>query len=111
MTTEINYYIEQLYQKAVDRIEMNYIHAISKKDTNSDVELNEILIENYLKKRGYVSNNISKVKIYTKGFVCCSIHKDSVEVWHDITGSKHNFINGSLLTGLPITLGYMERIN
>jgi hypothetical protein len=46
-----------------------------------------------------------------KDFTCVFVNKNVIEVWHDKTkNNKSVFINESLLTGLPITLNYMERI-
>ncbi|ENA1795742.1 hypothetical protein ABF176_002592 [Flavobacterium psychrophilum] len=108
-------YIESLYQKALynfkEHVEMICIQAKSKVSTESVKEIDEKLIEDYLKKRGYTMNYILGKRIMVKGFTCVFVDKNVVEVWHDKTkNNKSVFVNESLLTGLPITLNYMERI-
>lgn len=108
-------YIENLYQKASNSVkeytEMLYIQAKSNISKESEKEINEKLIENYLVKRGYSMNYILGKMVMTKRFTCVFVDKNVVEVWHDI-GHKNKsvFVNESLLTGLPIVLSYMERI-
>jgi hypothetical protein len=98
-------------KKRIDEyIEMLCIHALSSGVQPIDIELTYQMIEAYLKKRGYSVNTLRGYKIYTKAFTCAIIHKDTIEVWHDVKDSKHQFIKSSLLTGLPITLNYMEKI-
>ena len=81
----------------------------SKKDTSK--KLDDKLIEKFLKKRGYTMNYMLGKPIMVKGFTCVYVQDDYVEVWHDKTNNdKSVFVNESLLTGLPITLNYMERI-
>lgn len=96
-----------------ERIEMLKIQALSKptKKEYDNKILNEKLLRNYLFNKGYVTNHVLGRTIYTKGFVCVSLDKDIVEVWHDKTNNdKSVFISESLLTGLPITLNYMQNI-
>lgn len=95
-----------------DHIEMIYMQAISKPKSKDHFpkELNQKMIEDFLKRRGYVINHVSGRMIMVNKFTCVYIGKNYVEVWHDIKGSKSVFIKDSLLTGLPITLNYMERI-
>lgn len=114
-TLTLNSYIETLHLKALNNfneyVEMLYIQAKSKISNESIKELNNDLIEDYLKKRGYTMNYILGKRIMFKNFTCVYIDKNFVEVWHDKTkNNKSVFINESLLTGLPITLNYMERI-
>lgn len=108
-------YIESLYQKAKnnlnEHIEMLYIQAKSKRSKETEKEINDALIENYLKRRGYTMNYVLGKRLMTKDFTCVFVDNSIVEVWHDkIKNNKSVFIKESLLTGLPITLNYMERI-
>lgn len=114
-TLSLEAYIETLYQKALynvrENIEMLFIQAKSKTSASLTKELDEKLIEDYLKKRGYTMNYVLGKRVMVKDFTCVFLNKNTVEVWHD--KSKHNkpvFIKDSLLTGLPITLDYMERV-
>jgi hypothetical protein len=97
-----------------ERIEMLYIQAKSKLISDSlelDKKLDVKLLETYLKKRGYSLNYILNKPVMVKGFTCVCVNDDNIEVWHDKTNNdKPIYINESLLTGLPITLNYMERI-
>ncbi len=107
--------LDQLFKEAKERIdthiEMLYIQAISKLSSiESKKELTETIIENYLKKRGYILNFMRGEKVLTKDFVVVKINANEVEIWHDIPASSSIFIKNSLLTGLPISLNYMERI-
>ena len=108
-------HIEMLYYKALhnfkEHVEMLYIQAKSKTSKESVKEIDEKLIEDYLKKRGYTMNYILGKRVMIKDFTCVFVDKNSVEVWHDKSNNnKSVFVNESLLTGLPITLNYMERI-
>lgn len=112
---DLNTYIECLYQKALydvkEHVQMLYIQAKSKCKTECLKEIDEKLIEDYLKKRGYTMNYILNKRVLVKDFTCVFIDKNVVEIWHDKTkNNKSIFINESLLTGLPITLNYMEKI-
>lgn len=107
--------IKQSKLRIDDHIDMLYIQAKSKFNPNlkkgSSKKIDEPLLIEYLKKRGYITNNILGRKVMTKGFVCSEIHDSNVEIWHDIhSKSKSLFINESVLTGLPISLNYMEQI-
>ena len=117
--------IDLLYKQALnnfhEKLEMHYIHAVSKLNLDKVIlkhkrkliftdKLDEKLIENYLKTKGYVLNVVLGEPIWVKGFVCVQIHNKSVEVWIDrIKNPKSVFINESYLTGLPLTLNYMEK--
>lgn len=108
-------YIESLYHNAMnsfhDKLEMHYIHAVSQINKQSNKNLSKDLIESFLKKRGYTLNYIMKKPVMTKGFVVVNIQDEFVEVWHDVPKKQDSvFIKESMLTGLPITLNYMERI-
>lgn len=104
----INEYIDMLYIQTVSRLNISK-EAIAK--NTIDKTLTTSLIEEYLKKQGYVLNLILKKPVWIKGFTCVSINEDFVEVWHDIPNNKGSVvIHTSLLTGLPITLKYMEKI-
>lgn len=114
-TMSLDAYIESLYQKALhnvkEYVEMLYIQAKSKVSKESIKEIDEKLIEDYLKKRGYTMNYILAKRVMVKDFTCVFVDKNVVEVWHDKSqNNKSVFVNESLLTGLPITLNYMERI-
>jgi hypothetical protein len=107
--------IEQIFKEAKERInthiEMLYIQALSKiQSKESSKEVTEKMIENYLKKRGYIQNTLSGEKVFTKDFVVVKILDNEVELWHDYPGCASLFVDNSLLTGLPISLNYMERI-
>lgn len=111
----LNTYIETLYQKAVhdfrENLEMFFIQSKSKISNDTAKEIDEKLIEDYLKKRGYTINYILGKRVMVKGFTCVFIDKHFIEVWHDkVKNNKSVFVKESLLTGLPITLNYMERI-
>jgi len=97
-----------------DHLDMLYIQAMSKIMSDSketDKRVTETMIEDFLKKRGYTLNYILKKPVMVKGFTCVSISKSHIEIWHDIPGRQGSFfVHGSMLTGLPITLNYMERI-
>lgn len=115
--TSFERYVNNLEKKAKihlnDFIEMLYIQAMSKpseENENLIKEIDEGLIYNYLKKRGYSMNYILGRSVMVKAFTCVYVEGDTVEVWHDIKGAKPVYVNESLLTGLPITLNYMERI-
>lgn len=108
-------YIESLYQKAMfnfkEHLEMLYIQTKSKVSGELPKEINEKQLEDYLKKRGYTMNYVLGKRVMVKDFTCVYIEKNIVEVWHDkAKNNKSVFVNESLLTGLPITLNYMERI-
>lgn len=108
-------YIEALYFNAInnvrDYIEMICIQAKSKVSKESVKEIDEKLVEDYLKKRGYTMNYILGKRVMVKDFTCVFVDKNVVEVWHDkANNNKSVFVNENLLTGLPITLNYMEKI-
>jgi hypothetical protein len=108
-------YIESLYQTALHNfnahVEMLYIQAKSKVSKECVKEIDEKLIEDWLKKRGYTMNYVLGKRVMVKDFTCVFVEGNVVEIWHDkIPNNKSVFINESLLTGLPITLNYMERI-
>ena len=109
--------IEQMFIDArlriSDYIDMLHIQAVSSFEPNKfsiDKGISSKLITEYLKKKGYDMNYILNRGVMVKGFTCVYIGDGYVEVWHDIPNSKPFFISQSLLTGLPITLKYMERI-
>lgn len=107
-------YIETLYQTALynikEHIEMLFIQTKSiAKETEKLI--NEKLIEDYLKKRGYTMNYVLGKRVMVKDFTCVFVTDYYIEVWHDKSkNNKSVFVSESLLTGLPITLNYMERI-
>jgi hypothetical protein len=109
--------IEQMFLDAKERInihiEMLYIQSISSIEAiETEIIINEKLIDNYLKKRGYTMNYLLGEKVMCNGFVVVRNLGNKIEVWHDLHGkTKSCFVNESLLTGLPIALKYMERIN
>lgn len=111
----LNTYIETLYQKALfnfkEHVEMLFIQSKSIQHEDSIKLLDEKLIEDYLKKRGYTMNYVSGKRVMVKDFVCVFIGIDFIEIWHDkANNNKSVFVKESLLTGLPITLNYMERL-
>jgi hypothetical protein len=98
-----------------DHIEMLCIQGrsklLAKNEIKADKSVTQDLIEGYLKKRGYVMNSVGRQRIWTSGFVCVLVSKNHIEVWHDIPNRMSSvFVHESLLTGIPITLNYMERI-
>ncbi|MCP4984894.1 MAG: hypothetical protein GY928_02155 [Colwellia sp.] len=106
--------VEEAKEHLKNHIEMLYIQTISRvslmKKYDFKIVIDEKSIESYLKKRGYTMNYVSDRMIMVKGFTCVFVKDDYVEVWHDKTNNdKSVFISESLLTGLPITLDYMER--
>ena len=107
---KIHRQFKEANKRIKDFIDIKCIDALSNKDSELNKVLNYNLIEGYLKKRGYVVNTLLNKKIYTKAFTCVSINKKNLEIWHDVNNSKHQFIDSSYLTGLPITLDYMEKI-
>ena len=117
-TISLDAYIESLYQKALynlkEHIEMLYIQAKSKVKDGISKEIDEKSVEDYLKKRGYTMNYVLGKRVMVKDFTCVCIDKvdkNVVEIWHDKSqNNKSVFVKESLLTGLPITLNYMERI-
>ena len=114
-TLSLDSYLEALYQKALsnvrDHVEMLYISAMSKERKESKKQVDETLVEIYLKKRGYTMNYILERRVMVKDFTCVIMHKDYVEIWHDkAQNNKSVFIDENLLTGLPAALNYMERL-
>ncbi len=121
---DLNIYLKNLEDIALknisDSIEISYIDAKTRLSLNKietdkgkiiySNELNNQLFENYLKSKGYVLNTVLGEPIFIKSFVCVKIHKHHLEVWIDKIKSKPVLIKDSFLTGLPITLNYMERI-
>jgi len=105
--------IEEARQNVYEFIDVLHFNALSDIQNKNlfNKELTNELIEKFLSKRGYIKNVLLDKTIYTKGFVCVAIHEDNVHVWHDVTNSKIMKVNSSLLTGLPITLNYFERLN
>ena len=94
-----------------DHIEMLYIQAVSKLSNGIKKEISVPLMNDYLKKRGYTMNYVLGKVVMMKGFTLVHVQDDYVEIWHDkANNNKSVFVNESLLTGLPITLNYMERI-
>lgn len=111
----LNAYIDSLYHSAInnfnDKLEMHYIHAVSHTNKQSGKDISKKMIEKFLQRRGYTENYIMRKPVMIKGFVVVSIHDEMVEVWHDTPKRQSSvFIKQSVLTGLPLTLNYMERI-
>ena len=111
---ELSTHLDILYNNAMNNfnnyVEMIYIQAKSKSSKEVTKVINAELIEDYLKKRGYIMNYVLGKRIMVKNFTCVFIHESYIEVWCDKVNNKSIFIKESLLTGLPITLDYMERI-
>lgn len=100
----VNNYIEMLYIQSVSKI-------FNRIESETDKALDSKLIEDYLKKRGYTMNYLLGIPVMVKSFTCVHVQDKYVELWHDkIDNRKSIFVNKSILTGLPITLDYMERI-
>jgi len=117
--SNLNNYIDFLYKQAINNIteyiEMKYIQNISKSELNNTDEILKViddkLIEDYLKKRGYTMNYILQKRVMVKDFTCVYVYKNYIEIWHDkIDNNKSIFIKENYLTSLPITLNYMETI-
>jgi hypothetical protein len=108
--------IDNLLKKARIRvnehIDMLYIQALSSLSKHETAkEVTQEHIESYLKKRGYSWNRVLQKDVMVKDFTCVYIGEGYIEVWHDKTNNnKSVFVNDSLMTGLPITLNYMEAI-
>ena len=112
---------QEAKQRVYDYIDIMSIQAkhgiYSPNGINRKLLVQEVT-EYLIKKRMYVQNVVKKDVVYTKGFVCVSIKEGGqdgllMSVWHD-TGKQRVTpvnINSSVLTGLPIVLNYMERIN
>jgi hypothetical protein len=113
--SEIEIFFKQAQRRIDDHIEMLYIQAKSRIEIDEDPidkKLDERLILEFLRKRGYTMINMLGKKVMFKGFVCVFTGKQHIEVWHDIPNSKGScVISESLLTGLPITLDYMEKLS
>lgn len=112
---KIDQMVEDAKRRLNDHIEMLYIQAVSKLSPEIKIDtpkkIDSKLIEDFLKKRGYTMNYILGKTVMVKAFTCVYVQDDYVEIWHDKTNNdKSVFVNESLLTGLPITLNYMERI-
>jgi hypothetical protein len=108
----LNDHIEMLYIQAKSQFEYNS-RLITEKKSKRELKktMSVEMINNFLKQKDYVKNNLSGRTIMTKGFVCVYTDEDRVEIWHDIKGAKSTVLTDSYLTGLPIALNYMERIN
>jgi hypothetical protein len=112
---KLNQIVKEAERDANDCIEMRYIQAVSKPPLKAKKETSKIintkLVEDFLKRRGYTNNYVLGKPVMVKGFTCVYVQNTCVEVWHDKTNNdKSVFVDKSLLTGLPITLNYMERI-
>lgn len=112
---KLDEYIDMIYIQALSSLykswdEKNDEH-IGYNKNNESKEVEREHLENYLKKRGYVKNTMLEFPLYTKDFTCVAIKDNFVEVWTDVDNNKRPcVIDKSLLTGLPITLNYYERI-
>ena len=107
--------VEELYKKAINNfneyVDMIYIQALSYSEEKTDKKITVELLEIYLKKRGYTMNYILNKRVMIKDFTCVFFSDGLIEVWTDKSNSKNSvFIKDSLITGLPITLNYFERI-
>jgi len=110
---ELDLLIYKLNNKLSEHLDILYINAISKNiltKEDSDKKIRKENIEKLLKQRGYSMNYLLGRTVMVKAFTCVYIGDEYVEVWHDVKNSKSGFIHDSLLTGLSITLDYMERI-
>jgi hypothetical protein len=112
-------YLAQLEQTTISdfntHLNMLYIQAKSwtKKLTNGDIVkvLSSKDIEDYLRKRGYTMNYVLGKCVMVKGFTCVAVNLNCIEIWHDKANNNRSvYVEDSYLTGLPITLDYMERI-
>lgn len=107
--------VKETKQRIYDYIDMLHIQAVSEITSTRKKESKKIidskLMESFLVKRGYTINYVLGSPVMVKDFTCVSVKGDYIEIWHDKTNNnKSVFVNESLLTGLPITLNYMERI-
>jgi hypothetical protein len=107
----LNQMFSEANQRINDFIDMLYIQGISKGE-ESNKTIDENVIDGYLKRRGYAMNYVLGQKLATKEFTVVYNGGNYIEIWHDLPGKqgKSVFVKDSLLTGLPITLNYMERI-
>ena len=103
--------ITDFENKLDEYIEMLHIQALSQLSNETIKVVDKKLIEIFLKKRGYTMNYMLNKTVMVKDFTVVYIADNYVEVWHDINhNNKSVFVNQSMLTGLPITLNYMERL-
>jgi hypothetical protein len=100
---------KRIYQH-IELLHLTALSSISKYDSDKSLLHEEII--DYLKRRGYVSAfTKGREPIYIKGFVVVKVHDSYLEFWHDTHDkNKSLFLNDSLLTGLQLTLDYMERM-
>ena len=111
-----NNYIDSLYKKAIsdfnDYVDILYIQASNKTTSKLQKEIDEKVLEEYLRKRGYTMNYVLGKRVMIKDFTCVYLFDGAVEIWHDKANSTTSVIvNSSILTSLPIALDYMERIS
>jgi len=105
--------IKEANQRINDFIDILYIDAISKvvcKNSPESKKLTKKNIEDYIKKRGYVFNNVGKDPVWTKGFTVVRVTDNAFEIWTDVNNSKKSIIDNSFLTSIPMFLNYFERI-
>lgn len=103
---KISDYIDMLCLDAYSRLDNPKENVFAKRTLTKEA------IEEYLmKKRRYVQNIVSGKIIYTHGFVCVSLDGNCISVWHDTRLNPNVVVlKDGFLTGLPITLNYMESI-
>lgn len=74
--------LKDFHSKMNDYIDMLYIQAMNGLfKEKSNVSLTKDHINDYLKKRGYIPNILSKKVIYTKGFVCAVLRVNNFFTW------------------------------
>lgn len=98
-----------------EHIDTLYIITVGKANINllkeTDKTINNYLLNEFLKKRGYTMNYLLGKQVMTKDFTVVYNAGNCVEVWHDVKKNNTSiFIADSLLTSLPVALNYMERI-
>jgi hypothetical protein len=95
--------------KAIDKDAADLTFIIKDPQT-VDAKTFSIDAEDYLKKRGYIIRVINGRTIFQKNFVVVELVGETIEIWHDIPGSKKFVITESKFTGLPLALDYFERL-
>tara|TARA_R110000772_G_scaffold104802_2_gene206302 strand:+ start:202 stop:555 length:354 start_codon:yes stop_codon:yes gene_type:complete len=110
---ELDKLVSDFNASLTDHLDMKYIQALSKlsNQSESDKKLTTEILKTYFKRSGFVENYLLGRTIYVSGFVCAEIKENCVELWHDTKNKIGSvFINNSLLTGLPISINYMNRL-
>jgi hypothetical protein len=105
---KVNDYIDMLYISALSKLHDDY------RGEDSELNIAQEEVSNYLLQKGYVKNSIKGKNMFTYNFTVVILHESEqgllIEVKHDLPNSKSSFVTESLLTGLPIALNYFNQI-